>query len=51
MPSWERRGFLQLGGGAAIAGLLGVGKAGATDARARVVLVRRRDGNFDLVEA
>jgi hypothetical protein len=51
-PSWERRGFLQLGGGAAIAGLLGVGKAGAADARARVVLVRRRevllpDGRID----
>jgi hypothetical protein len=41
--SSNRRDFLQLGGGAAVAGLLGVGKAGAADARARVVLVRRRE--------
>jgi hypothetical protein len=32
-----------MGGGAAVAGLLGVGKAGAADARARVVLIRRRE--------
>jgi hypothetical protein len=43
MTSRDRRGFLQVTGGAAAAGLLGAGRAGAADARARVVLVRRRE--------
>jgi hypothetical protein len=41
--SLDRRGFLQVGGGAAAATLLGAGRAGAADAKARVVLVRRRE--------
>jgi hypothetical protein len=41
--SLDRRGFLQVGGAAAAAGLLGVREAGAADARARVVLVRRKE--------
>jgi hypothetical protein len=41
--SGNRRGFLQMGGGAAVAGLLGIGRSGAADVRARVVLVRRRE--------
>jgi hypothetical protein len=36
----DRRGFLQVGGGAAAAGLLGLG---AAEAKARAVLVRRRE--------
>jgi hypothetical protein len=39
----DRRGFLSVGGGAAAATLLGTGRASASDARARVVLVRRRE--------
>jgi hypothetical protein len=39
----DRRGFLSVGGGAAAATLLGTGRARASDARARVVLVRRRE--------
>jgi hypothetical protein len=39
----DRRGFLQVGSAAAAAGLLGVGRAEAADAKARVVLVRRRE--------
>jgi hypothetical protein len=39
----DRRGFLSVGGGAAAATLLGAGKASPADARARVVLVRRRE--------
>jgi len=43
-PSLDRRGFLQVGGGAAAAGLLGLGPAhAAAGAKARVVLVRRRE--------
>jgi len=42
--SLDRRGFLQIGGGAAAAGVLGLGPAhAAPDAKARVVLVRRRE--------
>jgi hypothetical protein len=41
--SLDRRGFLQVGGGAAAATLLGAGKTRAADAKARVVLVRRRE--------
>ena len=41
--SLDRRGFLQVGSGAAAAGLLGVGRAEAADAKARVVLIRRRE--------
>jgi hypothetical protein len=41
--SLDRRGFLHVGGGAAAATLLGAGRAGAADAKARVVLVRRRE--------
>jgi hypothetical protein len=41
--SLDRRGFLQVGSAAAAAGLLGAGRAGAADAKARVVLVRRRE--------
>jgi hypothetical protein len=40
--SLDRRGFLHVGGGAAAAGLLGLAPA-ASDAKARVVLVRRRE--------
>jgi hypothetical protein len=39
----DRRGFLSVGGGAAAATLLGTGRASASDARPRVVLVRRRE--------
>ena len=39
----HRRAFLQLGGGAAAAGLLGPASARAADTKARVVLVRRRE--------
>jgi hypothetical protein len=39
----DRRGFLSVGGGAAAATLLGAGKASPADAKARVVLVRRRE--------
>jgi hypothetical protein len=39
----DRRDFLSVGGGAAAATLLGAGTAGPADARARVVLVRRRE--------
>jgi len=43
-PSVERRTFLQVGGGAAAAGLLGLERAsGAPEGKARVVLVRRRE--------
>jgi hypothetical protein len=38
-----RRGFLQVGGGAAAATVLGVGRAGGAEGKARVVLVRRRE--------
>lgn len=41
--SLDRRGFLHVGGGAAAATLLGAERAGAADAKARVVLVRRRE--------
>jgi hypothetical protein len=41
--SLDRRGFLHVGGGAAAATLLGAGRAGAADAKARVVLVRRKE--------
>jgi hypothetical protein len=42
--SLDRRGFLHVSGGAAAAGLLGLGPAhAAPDAKARVVLVRRRE--------
>lgn len=41
--STDRRGFLQVTGGAAAAGLLGVGRAETADGKARVVLVRRRE--------
>jgi hypothetical protein len=41
--SLDRRGFLHVGGGAAAATLLGAGRTGAADAKARVVLVRRRE--------
>jgi len=41
--SLDRRGFLHVGGGAAAATLLGAGRAGAADAKDRVVLVRRRE--------
>jgi hypothetical protein len=40
--SLDRRGFLRVGGAAA-AGLLGVREAGAAGAKARVVLVRRKE--------
>jgi len=43
MTSLDRRGFLQAGGGAAAATLLGAGKTGAAEAKARAVLVRRRE--------
>ena len=39
----DRRGFLQVTGGAAAADLLGASRAGAAEGRARVVLVRRRE--------
>ena len=39
----DRRDFLSVGGGAAAATLLGTGRASPADARARVVLVRRRE--------
>jgi hypothetical protein len=42
-PFRDRRGFLQVTGGAAAAGLLGASRAGGADAKARVVLVRRRE--------
>ena len=41
--SLDRRGFLAVGGGAAAATLLGAAGKGAADAKARVVLVRRRE--------
>jgi hypothetical protein len=41
--SLDRRGFLQVGSAAAAAGLLGVGRAEAAEAKARVVLIRRRE--------
>jgi citrate lyase gamma subunit len=41
--SLDRRGFLQVGSAAAAAGILGVGRAEAADAKARVVLIRRRE--------
>jgi len=43
MTSLDRRGFLQAGGGAAAATLLGAGKTRAAEAKARAVLVRRRE--------
>jgi hypothetical protein len=42
-PSLDRRGFLSVGGGAAAAALLGAARKGAAGAKARVVLVRRRE--------
>jgi hypothetical protein len=39
----DRRGFLSVGGGAAAATLLGAAEARPADAKARVVLVRRRE--------
>jgi len=42
-PTRDRRGFLQVAGGAVAAGLLGTSPAGAAGAKARVVLVRRRE--------
>jgi hypothetical protein len=41
--SLDRRGFLSVGGGAAAATLLGATGTAAADAKARVVLVRRRE--------
>ena len=43
-PGLDRRGFLQVGAGAAAAGVLGLDRAeGAKGATARVVLIRRRE--------
>jgi hypothetical protein len=41
--SVDRRGFLQMGGGAAAAALIGTRRAGAEEGKARVVLIRRRE--------
>jgi hypothetical protein len=43
MTTLDRRGFLQAGGGAAAATLLGAGEAKTAETKARAVLVRRRE--------